>query len=97
MSEAESKGAMPEPTNRPVTQQPPRDAAYWAKPVSGLTVGDVSSEANNLNVEGRRDGRPAAGLRPALAEDLSHPSGLRGHARAGGEGVEGEPAEPDAG
>ena len=41
------------------THQPPRDAAYWAKPVSGLTVGDVSPEANNLNVEGRvrRSGR----------------------------------------
>ena len=43
---------MPEPTHSP-TPQPPRDAAYWAKPVDGLKVGDISSEATNLNVEGR--------------------------------------------
>ncbi|HSN73486.1 MAG TPA: hypothetical protein VL334_00175 [Anaerolineae bacterium] len=62
MSEVESKGAVPEPTNQPVTQQPPRDAAYWAKPVSGLTVGDVSAGANNLNVEGRASVGPLMGF-----------------------------------
>ena len=53
---------MSERTDQTATQQPPRDAAYWAKPVSGLTVGDVSSEAVNLNVEGRASVGPLMGF-----------------------------------
>ena len=53
---------MSEPTDQTATRQPPRDAAYWAKPVSGLTVGDVSSEAVNLNVEGRASVGPLMGF-----------------------------------
>ena len=52
---------MPEPTNSP-TPQPPRDAAYWAKPMSELKVGDVSPEAMNLNVEGRQTVGPLMGF-----------------------------------
>jgi hypothetical protein len=59
MSEAESKGAMPDP---PTSQQPSRDATYWAKPVDGLRVGDISSEATNLNVEGRHLSSPVTGF-----------------------------------
>lgn len=31
-----------------------RDAEYWAKPVSRLSVSDLPAGALNLNVEGRR-------------------------------------------
>ena len=59
MSEAESKGAIPD---QPTSQQPSRDATYWAKPVDGLRVGDISSEATNLNVEGRHLSSPVTGF-----------------------------------
>jgi len=52
---------MPEPINSP-TPQPPRDAAYWAKPVQELKVGAVSPEAVNLNVEGRQTVGPLMGF-----------------------------------
>ena len=53
---------MPEPTNSPTPQPPPRDAAYWAKPTPGFKVGDVSPEANDLNVEGRAAVGPLMGF-----------------------------------
>ena len=59
MSEAESTGAIPD---QPTSQQPSRDATYWAKPVDGLRVGDISSEATNLNVEGRHLSGPMTGF-----------------------------------
>ena len=59
MSEAESTGAIPD---QPTSQQPSRDATYWAKPVDGLKVGDISSEATNLNVEGRHLSGPMTGF-----------------------------------
>lgn len=44
---------MADAANQP-GDKPPRDAAYWASPVSALRVSDVPSGALNLNVEGRR-------------------------------------------
>lgn len=52
---------MSEPTTQP-TYPPPRDAAYWAKPVSELKVGAVSPDAVNLNVEGRQTVGPLLGF-----------------------------------
>lgn len=49
---------MSEPTKQP----PSRDAAYWARPVSELKVGDVSPDAVNLNVEGRQAVGPLLGF-----------------------------------
>ena len=40
----------------------PRDAAYWAKDVTTLQVGDVPAEAINLNVTGRRVVGPVQGF-----------------------------------
>jgi hypothetical protein len=40
----------------------PRDAAYWAKDVTTLKVGDVPAEAINLNVTGRRVVGPVQGF-----------------------------------
>lgn len=51
--------------SEPITQSTdpsPRDAAYWAKPVSELKVGDLSSAAVNLNVEGRQTVGPLLGF-----------------------------------
>ena len=59
MSEAESTGAI---SDQPTSQQPSRDATYWAKPVDGLKVGAISSEATNLNVEGRHLSGPMTGF-----------------------------------
>lgn len=53
---------MSESTNQPASQSLPRDAAYWARPVSELKVGDVSAEAVNLNVEGRQTVGPLMGF-----------------------------------
>ncbi len=39
-----------------------RDAAYWAKEVSTLKVGEVSKDAVNRNVEGRRVVGPIQGF-----------------------------------
>jgi hypothetical protein len=51
------------------TESPPepaaaasRDAAYWAKQVSKLTVGDVPAEAISRNVEGKRVVGPIQGF-----------------------------------
>jgi hypothetical protein len=40
----------------------PRDAAYWAKDVSILRLGDMPAEAINLNVTGRRVVGPVQGF-----------------------------------
>ena len=40
----------------------PRDADFWAQPVSKLKVSGVSSEATNLNVEGRQVTGPLQGF-----------------------------------
>lgn len=40
----------------------PRDAEYWAKPVSRLKVSEVSPEAINLNVDGRHVVGPLQGF-----------------------------------
>jgi hypothetical protein len=59
---AEAGGSkMTEPTNKPTTQVS-RDEAYWAKPTGALKVGDVSSDAVNLNVEGRQTVGPLMGF-----------------------------------
>lgn len=39
-----------------------RDEAYWAKPTGTLKVGEVSSDAMNLNVEGRQTVGPLMGF-----------------------------------
>jgi len=45
-----------------VPEQRSRDAGNWSKPVSRLNVSDVSSEALNRNVEGRRVVGPIQGF-----------------------------------
>jgi hypothetical protein len=42
----------------------PRDAAYWAKNVSTLRLGEVPAEAFNLNVTGKRVVGPVQGFGP---------------------------------
>jgi hypothetical protein len=44
------------------TKQEPRDAAYWAKSVSGLEVSGLPAEAINLNVHGRQVVGPLQGF-----------------------------------
>jgi hypothetical protein len=44
------------------TIQNSRDEAYWAKPTGALKVGEVSSDALNLNVEGRQTVGPLMGF-----------------------------------
>jgi hypothetical protein len=44
------------------TKQEPRDAAYWAKPVSELQVSGLPAEAINLNVHGRHVVGPLQGF-----------------------------------
>jgi hypothetical protein len=53
---------MSELVDTPTVQEPGRDATYWAKPVDGLRVGDISPEATNLNVEGKQLSGPLAGF-----------------------------------
>jgi len=53
---------MSELIDTPTVPEPGRDAAYWAKPVDGLRVGDISPEATNLNVEGKQLSGPLAGF-----------------------------------
>lgn len=48
----------------PTGESQPRDAAYWAQPVSTLKVGAVPVGAVNLNVEGRRVVGPLQGFGP---------------------------------
>ena len=52
---------MPNPSKSPGNEQP-RDAEYWARPVSRLKVSNVSSEAVNINVEGRQVVSPLQGF-----------------------------------
>lgn len=40
----------------------PRNAASWAKPVDKFTVGEISGDAINLNVDGRRVAGPLYGF-----------------------------------
>ncbi|MCB0036266.1 MAG: hypothetical protein KDE51_19680, partial [Anaerolineales bacterium] len=40
----------------------PRNAASWAKPVDKFSVGDISTDAINLNVDGRRVAGPLYGF-----------------------------------
>jgi hypothetical protein len=47
---------------QPSTPKTPRNAASWAKPVDTLSVGDVPTEAINLNVAGRRMAGPLNGF-----------------------------------
>ena len=42
------------PDKEPTMATEPRDAAYWAKNVTTLKLGEVLAEAVNLNVTGRR-------------------------------------------
>jgi hypothetical protein len=53
-----------DPTKDPAESQAelPRDAAYWAKGVSALELGEVPPEAMNLNVTGRRVVGPVQGF-----------------------------------
>lgn len=44
------------------TYDQPRDAAYWAQPVSKLKVSEMPPEAVNLNVEGRQVVGPLQGF-----------------------------------
>ena len=53
---------MSEPTDQTATQQPPRDAAYWAKPVSRLIVPPMPPKAINKNMNGRRAVGPINGF-----------------------------------
>jgi hypothetical protein len=53
----------PEPPDQPrIDQTVARDAAYWAKLVPTLKVGEVPAEALNLNVTGRRAVGPVQGF-----------------------------------
>lgn len=54
--------SIPPSNNTPNT--PPRDAAFWAEPVSALKVGTVPKGAINLNVDGRRVVGPLQGFGP---------------------------------
>lgn len=47
-----------------MSERQPRDAPYWAKPVSELKVPHLPEEAINLNVEGRRLTGPLQGFGP---------------------------------
>ena len=47
---------------QPSTSTTPRNAANWAKPVETLSVGAVSEDALNLNVQGKRVSGPLQGF-----------------------------------
>ncbi len=49
-------------SSNPSSENEPRDAAYWAPPVSKLKVSDVPAGAINLNVDGRRVVGPLQGF-----------------------------------
>jgi hypothetical protein len=55
---------VPETPDIPDAPDPiaPRDAAYWAKGISKLQLGEVPAEAVNLNVSGRRVVGPVQGF-----------------------------------
>jgi hypothetical protein len=54
---------MNDPTSQS-NENKPRDAAYWAEPVSKLKVSGLPKEAINLNVEGRQLTGPLKGFGP---------------------------------
>jgi hypothetical protein len=49
-------------TDAPDDRGTPRDAAYWAKPIARLELGEVPAEAVNINVTGRRVVGPVQGF-----------------------------------
>jgi hypothetical protein len=49
-------------SSTPFQDEQPRDAAYWAEPVSKLKVGRMPTGALNLNVEGRQVVGPLQGF-----------------------------------
>lgn len=49
-------------SSNPPSEKEPRDAPYWAQPVSKLRVSDVPAGAINLNVDGRRIVGPLQGF-----------------------------------
>lgn len=49
-------------SSNPPSENEPRDAAYWAQPVSKLKVSDVPAGAINLNVDGRQVVGPLQGF-----------------------------------
>jgi len=49
-------------TDAPEDPTAPRDAAYWAKGISKLSLGEVPADAVNLNVTGRRVVGPVQGF-----------------------------------
>lgn len=53
---------MSAPTNQPIDQLSPRDAANWAQPVERLTVSGTPDGADNLNVAGRHLAGPLKGF-----------------------------------
>ena len=61
-TQTEPTDASAAPAGDDVAPAVSRDAGYWAKSVKTLTVGEVSSEAVNLNVEGRRVVSPLQGF-----------------------------------
>jgi hypothetical protein len=46
----------------PSIDQQPRDAAYWAQPISIMKVGIMPAKALNLNVDGRQTMSPLQGF-----------------------------------
>jgi hypothetical protein len=62
VNENESISVSPEEAGASDVPAESRDAAYWAKAVSTLKVGEISPEALNRNVEGRRVMSPLQGF-----------------------------------
>jgi hypothetical protein len=62
VNEKESISLSPEEAGASDAPAASRDAAYWAKAVSTLKVGEISPEALNRNVEGRRVMSPLQGF-----------------------------------
>ena len=62
VNEKDEVSVVAEETGAPDTPAASRDAAYWAKAVSTLKVGELPPEAINRNVEGRRVMSPIQGF-----------------------------------
>jgi hypothetical protein len=60
--EAAASEAQPAPAPAAAAAATARDAAYWAKTVKTLSVGEVPAGAVNLNVQGRRVVSPLQGF-----------------------------------
>jgi hypothetical protein len=58
----EPSAAIPEPPDPPAAPAASRDAAYWAKNISTLKLGEVPAQAVNLNVTGKRVVGPVQGF-----------------------------------